>query len=157
MSVVATPGATKVRCADRKWPDLRRWKGRLGVALTEVIVGIGIITLTSATALWALGSANRLATVNRNFTGAKTLLQNKIDEVLCVPYPVNAAPAVLNAGATSTGVTINPGPPAIMGTMTTSVLLTDPALNIREVKVTVAYPYNGNIYSLSMTTARSPD
>ncbi len=157
MNAVAPPGAARVRHVDRKCPALRRRKTRLGVALTEVIVGIGIITLTSATALWALGAANRLATVNRNFTGAKTLLQNKIDEALCVPFPVSAAPAVLTAGTTSTGVTVNPGPPAINGTMTTNVLLTDAALNIREVKVTVSYPYNGKIYSLSMSTARSPD
>ena len=157
MHAAAPPRATEVRQVDRKWPALRRWKARLGLALTEVIVGIGVITITSATALWALGSANRLATVNRNFTGAKTLLQNKIDEVLCVPCPVNSIPALLNAGTTTASVTINPGPPAIMGTMTTNVLLTDPALNIREVKITVAYPYNGNIYALSMTTARSPD
>ncbi len=120
-------------------------------------MGIGIITLTSATALWALGAANRLATVNRNFTGAKTLLQNKIDEVLCVPFPAKSTPPVLIAGTTTAGVTVNPGPPAINGTMTSDVLVTDPSLNLREVKVTVAYPYNGNIYSLSMTTARSPD
>ena len=157
MNAASDRGAGKVRRNGRNSPGLRRWKRRLGLALTEVIVGIGIITLTSATALWALGAANRLATVNRNFTGAKTLLQNKIDEVLCVPYPANATPALLNPGTTSTLVTVNPGPPAITGTMTTSVLLTDPALNIREVKITVAYPYNGNIYSLSMATARSPD
>ena len=157
MHAAAPPGATGIRRGDRKWPALRRWKGRIGLALTEVIVGIGIITLTSATALWALGTANRLATVNRNFTGAKTLIQNRIDEALCVSYPVDSVPAVLTDGATSSLVTINPGPPAITGTMTTNVLVTDPALNIREVKVTVAYPYNGNIYSLSMSTARSPD
>jgi len=120
-------------------------------------VGIGIITLISATALWSLGAANRLATVNRNFTGAKTLLQNQIDTVLCVPYPVDAVPTVLNEGSVSSLVTVNPGPPATTGTMTTNVLLTDPDLNLREVTVTVAYPYNGNIYSLSMVTARSPD
>ena len=157
MHAAAPPGATGIRRVARKRPALRRWKGRIGLALTEVIVGIGIITLTSATALWALGTANRLATVNRNFTGAKTLIQNRIDEVLCVPYPVASVPAVLNAGSASSLVTINPGPPAITGTMTTNVLVTDPALNIREVKITVAYPYNGNIYSLSMSTARSPD
>src|SRR5476651_934117 len=124
MKIVASPEAAKVRFFDRKGPALRRWKGRLGLALTEVIVGIGIITLTSATALWALGSANRLAAVNRNFTGAKTLLQNKIDEVLCVPYPANATPALLNPGTTSTLVTVNPGPPATTGTMTTNVIET---------------------------------
>lgn len=129
----------------------------MGLALTEVLVGIGMITLTSATALWALGTANRLATVNRNFTGAKTIVQNKIDEVLCVPYPTGSVPAVLNAGSVNTGVVVNPGPPAISGTMTTSVSVTDADLNIREVKVSLAYPYNGKIYSLSMTTARSPD
>ncbi len=136
---------------------LRGWKRRTGLALIEVIVGIGIITLTSATALWALGSANRLATVNRNFTGAKTLIQNKIDEVLCVPFHASSTPPVLTAGTTSGLVTVNAGPPAITGTMTTNVLVTDPALGIREVKVTVAYPYNGAIYSLSMATARCPD
>lgn len=141
----------------RKVPALRRRKGLVGLALTEVLVGIGIITLTSATALWALGAANRLATVNRNFTGAKTLIQNKIDEVLSVPYPASAVPAVLNAGSASALVTVNAGPPAITGTMTTNVLLTDPTLNIREVKITVAYPYNGTVYSLSMATVRSPD
>lgn len=129
----------------------------IGLALTEVLVGIGIITLTSATALWALGAANRLATVNRNFTGAKTLVQNKIDEALSVPYPVNAVPPVLVEGSTSALVTVTSGPPAITGTMTTDVLLTDPTLNIREVKITVAYPYNGSVYSVSMATARSPD
>ena len=153
----APPRAAGLPRSDRNRPALRRWKRQIGLALTEVIVGIGIITLTSATALWALGAANRLATVNRNFTGAKTLLQNKIDEVLCVPYPPNSIPAVLNAGATSASVTVNAGPPAITGTMTTNVLLTDPTLNIREVKITVAYPYNGNIYALSMATARVPD
>ncbi len=136
---------------------MRTWKGRLGLALTEVLVGIGIITLVSATALWSLGTANRLATVNRNFTGAKTLIQNRIDEVLCVAYPVNSVPAVLNEGTVSSLVTINPGPPTISGTMTTSVSLVDPDHNIREVKVTVAYPFNGKIYSVSMATARSPD
>jgi hypothetical protein len=157
MHTAAPPGPTGVWRIDRKWPALRRWKGRLGLALTEVIVGIGVITLTSATALWALGSANRLATVNRNFTGAKTLIQNKIDEVLCVPYPADSVPVVLTEGSASTLVTVNPGPPAITGTMTTNVLVTDPDLNIREVKITVAYPYNGKVYSLSMATARSPD
>lgn len=152
-----TQGVAGVRHLGRKWPALRRWKGRIGLALTEVLVGIGIITLTSATALWSLGVANKLATVNRNFTGAKTIIQNKIDEVLCVPYPVNSVPAVLNEGTTSGLVTVNAGPPAITGTMTTDVLLTDPDLNIREVKVTVAYPYNGKLHSLSMSTARSPD
>ena len=129
----------------------------IGLALTEVLVGIGIITLTSATALWALGAANRLATVNRNFTGAKTLVQNKIDEALSIPYPVNSVPPVLVEGTTSALVTVTSGPPAITGTMTTDVLLTDPTLNIREVKITVAYPYNGSVYSVSMATARSPD
>ena len=157
MHAAAPSGTAGVRRVDRKWPALRRWKGRIGLALTEVIVGIGIITLTSATALWALGTANRLATVNRNFTGAKTLIQNKIDEVLCIPYPVDSLPAVLNEGSASSLVTVNPGPPAITGTMTTNVLLTDPGLNIREVKISVAYPYNGKVYSLSMSTARSPD
>jgi hypothetical protein len=70
---------------------------------------------------------------------------------------VNSVPAVLNAGTDSALVTVNPGPPAITGTMTTDVVLTDPDLNIREVKGTVAYPYNGKVYSLSMATARSPD
>ena len=157
MHAAAPSGATGIRRVDRKRPALRRWKGRIGLALTEVIVGIGIITLVSATALWALGTANRLATVNRNFTGAKTLIQNKIDEVLCVSYPVDSLPAVLNAGTASSPVTVNPGPPAITGTMTTNVTLTDPDLNIREVKISVAYPYNGKLYSLSMSTARSPD
>ena len=157
MHDAAPPGGGGLRSIARKWPALRGWKKRVGLALTEVVVGIGIITLTSATALWALRSANRLATVNRNFTGAKTLIQNKIDEVLCVPYPVDALPAVLNAGPASSLVTINPGPPAITGTMTTNVVVTDPDLNLRAVKVTVAYPYNGKIYSLSMATVRSPD
>jgi hypothetical protein len=120
-------------------------------------VGIAIITLVAATGLWALGTANRLATVNRNFTGAKTLLQNQIDAVLCVPYSAASVPTLLNAGSVNTLVTVNPGPPAITGTMTTNVLVTDPVLNILEVNVTVAYPYRGHIYSLSMATARSPD
>jgi type II secretory pathway pseudopilin PulG len=154
---VVPSGAAVMPPFPRKDSALRRRKRLLGLALTEVLVGIGIITLTSATALWALGAANRLATVNRNFTGAKTLIQNKIDEVLSAPYPVNSVPSVLNAGSTIASVTVNPGPPAITGTMTTNVLLTDPTLNIREVKITVAYPYNGTVYSLSMATARSPD
>lgn len=157
MHAVAPLGATAKRSFFQGGSGLRKWKRVVGLALTEVLVGIGIITLTSATALWALGSANRLATVNRNFTGAKTLIQNKIDEVLSAPYPVNSVPTVLNAGTDSALVTVNPGPPAITGTMTTAIVLTDPALNIREVKVTVAYPYNGKVYSLSMATARSPD
>jgi hypothetical protein len=138
-------------------PALRSRKRRIGLALAEVIVGIGIITLTSATSLWALGAANRLAAVNRNFTGAKTILQNRIDEVLCVPYPIDAVPTVLSTGSVNTAVTVNPGPPAITGTMTTNVIVTDADLNIRQVKVTLAYPYRGKVYSLSMTTARSPD
>jgi len=153
---VASRGAAIVRLF-RRGDCSRHRRRKAGLALTEVIIGIAVITLTSATALWALGAANRLATVNRNFTGAKTLIQNKIDEILCTDYPVNSVPPVLNEGTTTTSVVVNPGPPAIVGTMTTSVVLIDPDLNIREAQVTVAYPYVGKIYSLSMATARSPD
>jgi type II secretory pathway pseudopilin PulG len=153
---VASDGATAPRCLHPSGSNIRR-RGLLGLALTEVLVGIAIITITSATAMWALGAANRLATVNRNFTGAKTVLQNKIDEVLSVNYRVTAIPAVLNTGTTTEAVTVNPGPPAINGTLTTTVSVADAALNIRQVKATLAYPYNGRIYSLSMSTARSPD
>jgi type II secretory pathway pseudopilin PulG len=156
-NAAAPRGASEVRPNGRKLPALRRWKGRLGLALTEVLVGIAIITLVAATGMWALGAANRLATVNRNFTGSKTLLQNQIDSVLCVPYTANSIPPLLNTGSSSTLVTVNPGPPAITGTMTTNIISTDPTLNLLEVTVTVAYPYQGKIYSLSMATARSPD
>jgi type II secretory pathway pseudopilin PulG len=132
-------------------------RGSAGIALAEVLVGIAIITIISATSMWALGASNRLAAVNRNYTGAKALLQNSIDQVLSVNYPVSSVPAILNAGTTTTAVTINPGPPAVTGTMTTTVSVTDATLNIRQVKVTVAYPYNGRVHSVSMSTARSPD
>ena len=148
--------ATGLRRLRRK-DSARRDRGIAGIALAEVLVGLALITLTSATGLWSLGAANRLATVNRNFTGAKTLLQNKIDEVLCVDFPVGAAPAVLSPGTTTEAVTVNPGPPAITGTMTTSVVVTDPALDLREITVSVAYPYNGKVYSVSMATARTSD
>ncbi len=156
MIPVVPPGATRRRRL-RRSASAFRLRGLAGLALTEVLVGIALITLTSASAMWALGAANRLATVNRNFTGAKTLLQNKIDEALCIEYQGSSVPAVLAAGTTTQPVTINPGPPAIVGTMTTSVSVPDTALNVRQVKVTVAYPYNGKVHSLSMVTARSPD
>ena len=149
-------GATEFWRLCRK-NSARRRRGIAGIALAEVLVGIALITLTSATGLWSLGAANRLATVNRNFTGAKTLIQNKIDEVLCVDFPAGSVPAVLNPGTTTAPVTVNPGPPAITGTMTTNVVVTDPALDLREITVTVAYPYNGNVYSVSMATVRTSD
>jgi type II secretory pathway pseudopilin PulG len=136
---------------------MRRLRALAGIALTEVLVGVAIITLTAASAMWALGAANRMAVVNRNFTGAKAVAQNRIDEILSTSFPANAVPAVLNAGTTTSSVTVNPGPPAIVGMMTTNVSVIDAALNIRQVKVTVAYPSNGRVYSLSMATARSPD
>ena len=156
ISTADHPGATGLRPLRRK-DSARARRGIAGLALAEVLVGLALITLTSATGLWSLGAANRLATVNRNFTGAKTLIQNKIDEVLCVDFPAGSVPAVLNPGTTTAAVTVNPGPPAITGTMTTDVVVTDPAMDLREVTVTVAYPYNGKVYSVSMATVRTSD
>jgi hypothetical protein len=128
-----------------------------GIALAEVLTGIAVITIVSATALWALGASNRLATVNRNFTGAKTLLQNRIDEALSTSYTNASVPAILSAGTTTSIVTVNPGLQAITGTMSTVVTVVDPTLNVRQVKATVNYPFRGRTYSLSMVTARVPD
>ena len=131
---------------------------RAAFALIDVMAGMAVLVVISASVLWALTSSARLAAVSRNYTAAQAVAQKQIDEVLYANYrPPSNIPAILTAGATSSAVTITDGPPAITGKLTTTVSVADAALKIRRVSVVVNYDYRGKNHSVAMSTARAPD
>jgi type II secretory pathway pseudopilin PulG len=132
-------------------------RSRAGLALVEVLMGIAVITLVSASSLWALSAAKRQAITNRNFTSAEAAAQAQVDQLLSVGFPSGSPPAVLNAGTTIAPVTIVSGSPPVSGTMTTTVTLADATLDIRRFNVMVNYSYQGKNYSVSMAGARTSD
>ena len=136
--------------------------------LVEVLVATVLIGLVAGSVIWGLNMLHHRATVNRLFTQAQTICQNKIDKVLTVgPYnPAGGAPLPPDLAANQTEtvqISTAPGNP-VAGTMTTTVADTGlkypeggTVLNIKQAKVVVAYNFRGKAFSVEMNTLRAPD
>lgn len=139
--------------------------------LVEVLVSTVLIGLVVVSIIWGLNMLHRRATVNRLFTQAQTICQNRIDLILTAgPYNPSSTPAAIpnELKTTQTPLTVAvstaPGNP-VSGTMTTTIVDTTlrypdgtgSLLNIKQATVVVAYNFRGKSYSVEMNTLRAPD
>jgi len=155
---------------------LKRLNHRSARAFTivETLVAMMVIVVFAGSALMALTQLNRFATAARLRTLAMGIGQQRIDEVLTVPWQLgSAAPAVLQPGTRiETNLGLNDDPLAtlangygsavstldtdsVRATRTTQVV----ALTTRTVRatVTVAYIYRSRAYLAQLTTLRTTD
>ena len=139
--------------------------------LVEVLVATILIGLVAASVIWGLNMLHQRATVNRLFTQAQTICQNRIDHLLTVgPYNPSSTPAAIPddlktvQDPKTVAVSTAPGNP-VSGTMTTTITdttlkypdATGTLLNIKQARVVVAYNFRGKGYSVEMNTMRAPD
>lgn len=132
-----------------------------------------VIVLFAGSALMALTQLNRFATAARLRTLAMTIAQQRIDEVLTVPWQVGTAPPVLQPGTrTETNLALNDDPLATLGNgygSSVSNLDTDTVRGLRTTQivslsartvratVTVAYTFRSRAYQTQLTTLRTTD
>ena len=140
--------------------------------LVEVLVATIFIGLVAGSVVWGLNMLHHRATLNRLYTQAQTICQERIDRVLTAgPYNPSATPAqtppelMPDQSPTPVPVSTAPGNP-VTGTMTTTVTSAglrypddDEGTNLRikQAKVVVDYNFRGKNYKVEMNTMRAPD
>jgi prepilin-type N-terminal cleavage/methylation domain-containing protein len=130
----------------------------LAFTIPELMISVAILGIIAVASLLALSSDNQIAAVNRYLLSAKTLAQSRIDEALSVSYHATGpVPAVLAEGKTANTVVISNSSPPLTGTMTTTVVVSDPALALRRIAVSVNYSFGGRPYEVTLASARAPD
>jgi prepilin-type N-terminal cleavage/methylation domain-containing protein len=158
-----------------------RKNGRpFGFTLVEVLVATALLGLLAGGAIWALVQANNYASINRLYTGAQTVAQNRIDQILSDgPFNPqnNEFPAVLkiplDVGGTATDVVdpeiynepnpANGTPHIIYGKLTTSVSkvtatgINGVDLNLYSATVVVTYTFRGKPYRVQLNAMRASD
>lgn len=77
-----------------------------GFTLVELLIGISLLATFSLTATYALASFNRNAAVNRNATAGTSIVQDRMDRVITVPYNLSSGtpPSLV---VTADGVDLN--------------------------------------------------
>ena len=139
--------------------------------LVEVLVATILIALVAGSIIWGLNMLHHRATVNRLYTQAQTICQNRIDKILTVgPYTPLSNPVSVPDELKTTqdpltvAISTAPGNP-VSGTMTTTIIdttlkypeTTGTLLNIKQAKVRVAYNFRGKDFFVEMNTLRAPD
>lgn len=163
-----------------------RFKGQLGFTFIEIVVAVSILGLMAAGSIWTLTQMNNYASVTRLYTGAETVAQNRIDEILSEsPFKPQEGdvPKVLalttadSCAHSDTGH--GPGcveiyhepdkegePPGVVyGKLTTSVKeVTDTKvagavtnLHIYSATAVVSYVFRGKTYRVQLNAMRAPD
>lgn len=145
-----------------------------GFTFAEIIVSVSVLGLLSAGSIWGLAQANNYASVARLYTGAETVAQNRIDEILS-ESPFNPQktppeiPTVLALGthAAETVQVYNEPNPAggtpriITGQMVTTVTQVNapgfPNLNMYAATVVVTYTFRGKTYKVQFNAMRASD
>lgn len=130
-----------------------------------------LIGLVAGSIIWGLNMLHHRATVNRLYTQAQTICQNRIDRVLTAgPYTPLSSPAAIPdelktvQDPLTVDVSTSPGNP-VSGKMYTTITDTDlkyppttgTLLNIKQAKVRVEYKFRGKDFFVEMHTLRAPD
>jgi prepilin-type N-terminal cleavage/methylation domain-containing protein len=160
--------------ASRSRKSLLRVVGNAGFTFAEIIVSVSVLGLLSAGSIWGLAQANNYASVARLYTGAETVAQNRIDEILS-ESPFNPqktpeeVPDVLKLGthaAETVQVYNEPNPvggtPRIVnGQLVTTVSAVNapgfPNLNMYAATVVVTYTFRGKNYRVQFNAMRASD
>jgi hypothetical protein len=146
-----------------------------GVTLAELVVALAALGVGTSITIALMLQLNRNATLSRLRTGAGTVAQNQIDDLLSI-QPFNPqksqTPPELALGTIQQGTSTAPTVPIYtdpvsglvtqMGWMTTTVTdmnqsLNGVSYNLRQAVVTVSYNFHGKVYSVSFTTMRGSD
>jgi type II secretory pathway pseudopilin PulG len=153
-------------------PTARRGPHQEGAfTLVEVLVSTILIGLVAGSIIWGLNMLHHRATVNRLYTQAQTICQNRIDKILTAgPFTPLSSPAAIPDELKTVQVPLTvavstaPGNP-VSGTMTTTITDTTlkypesigTLLNIKQAKVRVEYNFRGKLFFVEMHTLRAPD
>ena len=138
-------------------------------SLVELMIAVGLFAVSAAASIGGLIRMNHNAALSRLQTGASTLVQNRIDQILGdVPFaPAKSQiPPVLEVGTQTIGSSSNPtvavytdpasGQVSVWGWLISTVADTG-ALSTRQATVSVFYQFRGQTYSVTMDTVRTPD
>jgi len=144
-----------------------------GFLLVEHLVAAGILVVFALSALVAMVQANRFATASRLQAIALAMAQQRVDEVLTVPWNVSSGrPAVLAPGSRSEAtlplnndslVSSAAGTLSPFSTLDVQVnanrltQITDVTTRQLRATVTVSYTYGRRGYTVSLTTLRAID
>lgn len=141
--------------------------------IVEALVAFAVIVLFASSALVALTQLNRFATAARLRTLALSVAQQRVDEILTVPWQLGAAPPVLQPGSrTEANLALNDDPLAtgangygsalssldndnILAVRTTQIAVLSPRM-VRAT-VTVAYAFRNRSYQTRLITLRTTD
>ncbi len=138
---------------------------------------MSILAFGVVASVQALIRMNHNAALSRLQTGASTVVQNRIDEILNAgPFNPQSTPpqipTVLALGTTTDGTEANPTVPVytdptagtvvVRGWMTQQVVDASTVINgvtvpLYRATVTVNYKFRNNLYSVQMNTARASD
>ena len=112
-------------------PHIRLVQSQRGVGMMEVLVGIILFSIGLSLVMRVLPSANYVTTRSRNITIATNLAQQKVEDLMSIPY----SSADLNAGNHTDAN--NP----IENTFSRSwtVVTDDPVAGMKRVGVTVSF------------------
>lgn len=140
--------------------------------LVETAVAAAVILIFSLGALLTMTAVNRQANIARSQTLALAFAQQKIDEILTVPWQLNTARPTLLTAATTTDSNFGLGDDPLNAQndlksayttldirVTAKRTTTVTELSSRSIKaiVTVVYTYRGKDYTVSLTTLRVAD
>ena len=158
---------------------------RRAFTLLEVCFALAVFSLYAVASVYSLTQANRFASTSRYETLALSAAQQKIDQVMAVPWSVmGTIPTVLTAGTTTeaaptVNLLLNNDPlnagaglssaftsydTQVLDSRTTVITkLTDCSgqtgakSRLLRADVTVAYTYRGKAHSITLSTLRETD
>ena len=137
-----------------------RHRSRAGFMLLELLVSAVVLSLVCAGAFWVFTRMNAYASTHRLLTAAQAVAQSQVDLLLSTPYTLSNVPpelAVAPAPPPATPVPLLVGNTPVNGSITTEVVLADPALGVRRFTVTVAGAIGGRTHNVVMSGMRAPD
>jgi hypothetical protein len=128
--------------------------------LLELLVSAVVLSLVCAGAFWVFTRMNAYASTHRFLTAAQSVAQSQVDLLLSTPYTLSNVPpelAVTPSPPPAMLVPLLAGNTPVNGTMTTEVVLAEPALGVRRFTVTVGGAIGGRAHNVVMTGMRAPD
>ena len=148
------------------------------MALVEVLVALGLLTLIVVSSTQAMMQANRQSAIMRTMTAARGIVQRNIDTALTVGWNFNTEPTILTLTSATGTPYDDDAPPAsnadgvvqisVMqdGTTTTvpgslwrtvTAVANADGAQIRKVTFRLDYKYLSRPYSVQMVTQRAID
>ena len=167
--------STRVHFRPKFSPASNRKKRRAGFTLVETIIACGMICIFVVGALLAMTQMNRYAAAARLRTLALAMAQQRIDDILTVPWQINAVrPTVLASGtATESNLKLNADAfnnQTGLGSAFTSLGVQVPAVRTTDIVVLdtfggrrlralviVTYTYRNRTYDIRLNTMRTTD